>query len=45
MGVPARILERIQLFERNKDYYLKQGYNEAQVREEFVNPFFEELGI
>lgn len=44
MACPKRVLELAALFERNKSSYLRPAYNEAQLREEFVNPFFEALG-
>ena len=31
-------------FEKDKHYYLSKGYPEAQVRIDFINPFFEALG-
>ena len=31
-------------FEKDKTYYLSKGYPEAQVRIDFINPFFEALG-
>ncbi len=31
-------------FEQDKNYYLQKGYPEAQVRIDFLNPFFEALG-
>lgn len=34
----------IEKFERDKHHYLSKGYNEAQVRLDFLNPFFEALG-
>jgi len=43
-NVPTRILELVERFERNLKSYRSQGYNEAQVRREFIEPFFEELG-
>lgn len=45
MSVPNVILELIERFERNKDSYCSTQYKEAQLREEFINPFFGELGI
>ena len=42
--VPSRIAELIETFERNIDAYRSQQYNEAQLRREFIDPFFEELG-
>jgi predicted type IV restriction endonuclease len=37
----VRLLER---FEENYDSRMNGRYNEAQVRQEFINPFFEALG-
>jgi type I restriction-modification system DNA methylase subunit len=34
----------ISKFEKDKHYYLSKGYPEAQVRLDFLNPFFEALG-
>lgn len=34
----------IQKFEQDKNHYLQKGYNEAQVRIDFLNPFFQALG-
>jgi hypothetical protein len=31
-------------FSRNESYYHSPGYNEAQCRREFIDPFFESLG-
>lgn len=31
-------------FEKDKTHYLSKGYLEAQVRIDFINPFFEALG-
>ena len=42
--VPPRVVELIETFERNIETYKKQPYNEAQVRSEFIDPFFEALG-
>ncbi len=44
MSVPSRIIELVELFERNIDSYKSGVYNETQVRNEFINPFFTELG-
>jgi type I restriction-modification system DNA methylase subunit len=44
MVCPDKVLELVERFERNKQSYMSQSYNEAQVREEFINPFFEALG-
>ncbi|MBC8552598.1 MAG: Eco57I restriction-modification methylase domain-containing protein [Candidatus Brocadiales bacterium] len=44
MTVPAKILELIERFDRNLDAYKQGKYNETQIRREFIDPFFEELG-
>ena len=43
-NVPSRVIELVETFDRNIETYKKQPYNEAQVRSEFIDPFFEELG-
>jgi hypothetical protein len=46
MGAPPPIIpELVRRFERNLEAYRSQGHNETQVRQEFVNPFFESLGL
>jgi type I restriction-modification system DNA methylase subunit len=44
MVAPPKIIELVDRFERNKKEYMSSGYNETQVRREFVDPFFEALG-
>ncbi len=44
MKVPARIIELVETFNRNIDSYKGPNYNETQVRREFIDPFFVELG-
>ncbi|MFQ5965825.1 MAG: hypothetical protein ACE5KZ_16255 [Candidatus Scalinduaceae bacterium] len=44
MAVPAKILELVERFDRNLDAYKEGRYNETQIRREFIDPFFEELG-
>ena len=44
MTVPTKGLELIERFNRNLEAYRQGKYNETQVRLEFINPFFEELG-
>jgi len=44
MTIPARISELIERFDRNLAAYKQGKYNETQVRLEFINPLFEELG-
>jgi type I restriction-modification system DNA methylase subunit len=43
-GAPKEVIELIEQFERNIESYKGQGYGEAQVRQQFINPFFEALG-
>jgi len=44
MTAPTKIHELVERFERNLDAYKQGAYNETQVRLEFINPLFEELG-
>ena len=44
MSVPSRIVELVELFERNIESYKSNNFNETQVRREFLDPFFTELG-
>jgi predicted type IV restriction endonuclease len=39
-----KLLELISKFEKDKTHYLSKGYLEAQVRIDFINPFFKALG-
>lgn len=41
---PEIIKELVERFERNLPAYKSQGYKEDQLRQEFLNPFFEALG-
>lgn len=43
-NAPAGILQLVETFDRNVEAYRSQQYNEAQLRREFIDPFFEELG-
>jgi len=43
-ALPQIIADLIERFERNIESYRSPAYNEAQVRQEFINPFFEALG-
>jgi len=43
-NAPSRIVELIETFDRNIEAYKNQQYKETQLRREFINPFFEELG-
>ena len=44
MSAPDRIQKLIETFDYNLEAYRKGSYNETQVRREFIDPFFEELG-
>jgi hypothetical protein len=44
MPAPETIRELVQRFEYNKDTYRSLSYKEAQLRQEFLDPFFEALG-
>ena len=41
---PPVVVTLIDRFERNRESYKSQGYNETQLRREFLDPFFEALG-
>lgn len=41
---PPIVAALIDRFEQNRESYKSQGYNETQVRREFLDPFFEALG-
>lgn len=40
MPVPDIIRQLVERFEYNKDAFRSPAYNEAQLRQEFLNPFF-----
>jgi len=44
MAAPTVIRELIERFNNHLETYCSAAYNEAQLREEFLNPFFEALG-
>ncbi len=44
MSAPDSILQLVENFETHRRAYLASDYNEAQVRLEFIDPFFEALG-
>jgi len=44
MSPPAVIRELVDRFDSHRETYRGGQYNEAQLREEFLNPFFEALG-
>jgi hypothetical protein len=41
---PDTLLRLVERFDRQRDAYAFSQYNEAQLREEFLNPFFEAMG-
>jgi hypothetical protein len=41
---PKQLDELVERFDRNVEAYSIPGYNETQVRREFIDPFFEALG-
>jgi fido (protein-threonine AMPylation protein)/predicted type IV restriction endonuclease len=41
---PLIVATLIDRFEQNRESYKSQGYNETQLRREFLDPFFEALG-
>jgi hypothetical protein len=44
MAAPPELLDLIERFERNLEAYRSGQYKEAQLRQEFLNPFFKLLG-
>ncbi|MFO7883066.1 MAG: type I restriction endonuclease, partial [Kosmotogaceae bacterium] len=44
MSAPDAIAELVKRFDDNREAYRSGQYNEAQLRQEFLNPFFEALG-
>ncbi|MEZ4526923.1 MAG: N-6 DNA methylase [Desulfobacterales bacterium] len=44
MNMPDRIKKLIEIFDTNLEFYKKSGYKEAQVRVDYLNPLFAELG-
>jgi hypothetical protein len=44
VAVPQKILDLIDLFERNADAYRALTFNETNTRQQFINPFFKCLG-
>jgi predicted type IV restriction endonuclease len=43
MAIPDKVLELIERFQRNLEAYRQSAYNETQLRQEFLNPFFKAL--
>ena len=44
MATPPKIIKLIERFHRNIESYRSANYNETQVRREFIDPMFKELG-
>ena len=44
MSAPREVLDLVARFAEHSDSYRAPSYNEAQLRQEFVNPFFKALG-
>ena len=44
MSAPEIVKELVAKFEKNIKAYKSSSYNEEQVKQEFINPFFESLG-
>jgi hypothetical protein len=40
MPAPKEILALVEKFSRNRDEYMSPSFNEATLRQEFLNPFF-----
>jgi hypothetical protein len=43
-AVPPLLLDLVERFRQHEDNYTSSRYNEAQVRHEFIDPLFEQLG-
>ncbi len=44
LHAPQEVVELVERFESNRDAYRSNECNEAQVRLEFIDPFFKALG-
>ncbi len=44
MSAPQRVLDLVEVFDRNAEDYLAAGFKEAELRQQFVNPLFKCLG-
>jgi type I restriction-modification system DNA methylase subunit/predicted type IV restriction endonuclease len=44
MTVPKEIKTLVERFKQNREAYRSSAYNETQLRQEFIDPFFEALG-
>jgi hypothetical protein len=45
MSAPEILQQLVKRFEEHRTSYLSGKYNEAQLRQEFLNPFFEALTV
>src|SRR2546426_7427778 len=43
-NVPKKVLDLVEIFDRNSDEYRAPDFNEANLRIQFVNPLFKSLG-
>ena len=44
MKAPDKVKRLVEVFDRNLEAYKSSGYKEANVRSEFIDPFFEAMG-
>jgi predicted type IV restriction endonuclease len=44
MTAPQEILDLLERFDCNREAYQSGKYNETQLRREFIDPFFKNLG-
>ena len=44
MDIPSEVAGLVERFQRNRDSYRSPQYNEAQLRQEFLDPMFKALG-
>ena len=44
MAVPGEVLELVDRFDRNRDIYCSNNYNETRLRIEFIDPLFKAFG-
>ena len=44
MTTPDIVIELVRRFDEHRETYRSGKYNETQLRNEFLNPFFEALG-
>jgi predicted type IV restriction endonuclease len=44
VSAPQKVLDLVEVFDRNAEDYQSPGFNEAMLRQQFVNPPFKCLG-